>query len=642
VIGGLIRKEYRGQRPFLFLGIALLAIELLELLFEQWDLQPFSRTFNGLDPFLIFQFLISFAVGSGLLVREIDDGTLAFLDGLPLTRAQSFFAKLLIAMMVLLIYPVGYLGLLLAEHLIARGSLDHDVHLQLLATKFTLIFMLTASGLACGLLLGFLRSLCWLSLALLAIGIKILSNSWPRFSALNPVEAFTIQPVGPHLRLPFESAAVQLSIMLLFGLASFLAFNAAGAGRRRQLELRLSRPFVSALVAVATIAAVFGAIVMYGRSASGGHARTVSEGKPNTVQFTPTAPGHAETRHYTFSYPAQQSDSVQPLLLHADEVFGNVATQLGIDGGASIDVDLSGSINNTEGTAYFDRIRMYANGEMALSVLAHETTHVFANRLAGGENERELRKMETFNEGLAHWVEQTLFEKAGVSEFDRMQAAIVSQRHMISPRQLTEMDTLERNVDRNLVYPLGAALVDALLRRYGPGAPKTLLATLGRPDFPRDLEGFALWQAAFQLSGFDLSLVLDDYAQRTKDWEIEFASQLADLPRPRGSLVRGEDSVGVAVRLDNALPTAWRIVVRFRPRENSPLSDYVTHRARDNVAWQPLSSIANERVCFQPGISNRNVVIYEAWNCLPLDSAADEMSTPGDGPAATLPSATRR
>jgi hypothetical protein len=359
---------------------------------------------------------------------------------------------------------------------------------------------------------------------------------------------------------------------------------------------------------------------MYGKSLGGGHSSKESD-KPNLARFTPPAPGHAETRHYTFSYPAQQSESVRLLLLGADEVFGNVATQLDVEGGASIDVDLSGSINNTEGTAYVDRIRMNPAGEARLGVLAHETTHVFANRLAGGENERELRKMEAFNEGLAHWVEQSLFEKAGVSEFDRLQVAIVSQRHMVSARQLTDMDALERDVDRNLVYPLGAALVDALVRRYGRDAPKKLLLTLGNPEFPRDLKGFALWQAAFQLSGFDLTLVLDDYAQTVKGWETEFASLLADLPRPRGSLVRDDDSVGVAMRLDNALPAGWRTVVRFRPREDSPLRDYATRRVRDNVAWQPLSSIANERVCFQPGVGNRDVVIYEAWICLPLDSA---------------------
>jgi len=268
---------------------------------------------------------------------------------------------------------------------------------------------------------------------------------------------------------------------------------------------------------------------------------------------------------------------------------------------------------------------MVPGGEAPLSVLAHETTHVFASRLAGGRNERELTKMPAFNEGLAHWVEQTLASKTGVSELDKLQAAIVSQRHMASARQLTDVDALARDVDRNLVYPLGAAIVDVLIRRYGADAPRTLLLTLGRPDFPRDLEGYTLWQAAFQLSGFDLTLVFDDYARLLKEWELKSAALIAELPRPRGSLVRSDDYVGVAVRLDAALPAESRAVVRFRPRSDSPLRDYVTRSTEKNdIAWQSINKIANEKVCFQPGIRTKGIVIYETWSCLPLDSAAEE------------------
>jgi hypothetical protein len=267
---------------------------------------------------------------------------------------------------------------------------------------------------------------------------------------------------------------------------------------------------------------------------------------------------------------------------------------------------------------------MFPGGKAPLSVLAHETAHVFATRLAGGKNERELTKMQALNEGLAHWVEQTLAAQSGVSELDRLQAAIVSQRHLASAQQLTDMNALARDVDRNLEYPLGAVIVDALVRRYGAEAPKTLLLTLGRPDFPRDLEGYTLWQAAFQLSGFDLTLVFDDYARLLKEWELQSAASIAELPRPRGSLVRNDESVGVAVRLDAALPAGWRAVVRFRPRGDSPLRDYATRSTENDIAWQSLNSIANERVCFQPGIGTQGIVIYEVWTCLPLDSAAQD------------------
>jgi hypothetical protein len=619
----LMRKELRGQWPFLFFGVALLIIDVLELLTEQWDQKRLSLTFNEFNSLFIFQFFISFAVGSGLLIREIDDGTLAFLDGLPLTRLHAFTAKLVTATAVLLCYPLGHSVFLTVLHLTARESLDYDLHLSLIAATFALIVLLTAVGLVCGLLLGFLRSLAWMVLALLAIALKLLSTSWPRFSALNPLDALMINLVGAHLKLPVESIIAQGCIVLLFGLSAFWLFKDAGADRRR-LRLVLSRPLISATVTIATIAALFGAVFLYVRSYSSNAAREVTASRTSSAQFKPSAPGHSQTRHYTFSYPAQRAEPVQLLLLHADEVFSNVAERLNIDGGPAIDVDLSGSEANTEGTAFFDRIRMFPGGEAPLSVLAHETTHVFANRLAGGKNGRELTKMAAFNEGLAHWVEQWLAAKTGVTELDRLQAAIVSQRHMASARQLTDVDALAREVDRNLVYPLGAVVVDALIRRYGADAPKTLLQTLGRPDFPRDLEGYTLWQAAFQLSGFDLTLVFDDYARLLKEWELQSAAMIADLPRPRGSLVLRDGSVGVAVRLDAALPARWRAVVRFRPRSDSPLRDYVTRSTEDDIAWQSINSIANEKVCFQPGLGTKGIVIYEIWSCLPLDSAAKD------------------
>jgi hypothetical protein len=55
VNAALMRKELRGQWPFLFLGAALLIIDVLELLAEQWDLKRLSITFYEFnDYFFIF------------------------------------------------------------------------------------------------------------------------------------------------------------------------------------------------------------------------------------------------------------------------------------------------------------------------------------------------------------------------------------------------------------------------------------------------------------------------------------------------------------------------------------------------------------------------------------------------------------
>jgi ABC-type transport system involved in multi-copper enzyme maturation permease subunit len=620
---GLLRKELRGQWPFMFLGLALLVLEIVEILREQWDLRPLSVTFHNFDQFLAAQFVIAFAVGTGLLMRDIDDGTLTFLDGLPLTRARIFAAKLIAGCLVLLIYPLGFLLLLSVLHLMGRESLDYALHPTLIATQAALAVLLTCGGVTCGLLLGFLRSLSWMCLALMAIALKVLSMKWPRFSVLNPAEALTIHPVGAHVHLSWESVAVQSAAVLIFALPAYWLFNMSGAGRRRQFQLQLSRPLISALVTVATGAALVGAVFVYTKSAMRGQPRQNSAAAVDTAQFTPAAAGHAQTLHYTFSYPAQQSEQVQVLLQHADEVFANVAKQLDIDGGAAIDVDLSGSEDNTEGAAFFDRIRMFANGTEPLDVLAHETTHVFADRMAGGDRERELGKMEAFNEGLAHWVEKKLSSGSGVTDVDQLQAAIVSRRHMVSARQLTDMSALAREVDLNLQYPLGAVLIDVLVKRNGADAPKKILLTIGRADFPRDLKGVELWQAAFQMSGIDLAEVLEDYTHRVKGWGDEDSALIDDLPRPRGSLVRKPELVGVSLRTDVPLDEDSSLVVRFRPRDDSPLREYATIYPQGRIAWRSIKAIANQKVCFQPGLRSHGIVIYEAWTCLSLDSAAE-------------------
>ena len=162
------------------------------------------------------------------------------------------------------------------------------------------------------------------------------------------------------------------------------------------------------------------------------------------------------------------------------------------------------------------------------------------------------------------------------NERHELAAAIVSARRLVTPRQLTDHDAFASAVDENLKYPLGAILVERFVERYGPAAPKTLLLALANDDFPRDLQGYALWQTAFQLAGFDLDLVLDDYARHLRQLEPKFARQIAELPRPRGSLVEQDEDYAVTLRFDQPLPANAFPLVRFRPGMSSNSAQYRT------------------------------------------------------------------
>lgn len=619
--GGLLRKELRELRPFILIALLFLCLDCVE-----WLLQgsPSSRSTLATElgdfgpAYAALLFLLAFAVGTGLLVREIDDRTLAFLDGLPVARMRVFCTKAAAALGVLLVYPVGHVLVLMALHTLERQSLDHDLHPVLLLQYLALACVVVGVGLATGILLGFLRNLAWLVLALCAMAIGVIAKLAPTWSVLNPAELLEARLVGTRWLLPTEALAIHLGVIAGFTGLAALIFNSAGGGHGRRLRLWLGRPLVSAVVVVATLGVAIGAIALLARPDDPARA-----GDAPKVEFETAAAGSARTARYSFSYPATQAESLQLVLAEADRMHDEVAAILGVDPGASIDVDLSGSAQNTEGTAFHDRIRMHL-GRRPLETLAHETAHVLSLRLAGGEHERELTKMSALNEGIATWITNRISIRAGLTDMQRFQAAIVSQRHMVSAAELADIEALAKQVDINLRYPLGAALIESMVGRYGPDAPRKLLVTIGDPDFPRGLQGTELWSAAFQAAGMDLALVFDDYTRRLKAWEAEFAARIATLPRPRVSLVRRPGSIGLDLKLSASLPEGWFGVLRLRPAEDSPLEQYVTIRmGGEGQAWMPESAAVGGRVCFQPGVGSREVGILEAWQCLPVDAAAE-------------------
>jgi len=628
--GALFRKELRGLRYFVLVLLAILLLDIIDLFLVPFGARAFPNRLQTLSEELgALQILLGFTLGTNLLVREIDDGTLNFLDGLPLARGALFAAKIQAAMLVLLIFPAGVLLAHMALHAATRGSLDHALHPGLLLTMFGLCVLASAVALTAGMLLGFLRALSWLAFGLCAIGVKLLQDTAPSVAAaLDTSDLVSLRFTGNAWQLPMTTIWTQLAAALLFGSIAFVLFSSAGKlrvplrdiGRLRRWAIR----FGIALMLAAVLAGI-GLLSARSKEDDKGEAGK----RADAVEFLSMASGHAATRHYSFSYPALSGARVRPLIDKADATFDAVAALLGIEGGAPIDVDLSGSTDNHAGTAYLERIRMHVSAHDARAVLAHETTHVLATRLAGGARARQLDNMMVLNEGLAEWVENTLAGQAGVTKAQELAAAVVSARRLVGPRQLTDQAAFVRAVDENLKYALGAVLVERLVLRYGAAAPKTLLRALASEDFPRELAGYALWQTAFQLAHFDLDLVLDDYARHLKQLESTYARQIAQLPRPRGSLVEEDEELAVALRFDRPVPENAMPLVRYRPGKIGDSASYRTRYGELSDAGTytvevPANMSTRGEICFQPGLMVDALIMYEPWVCLPLDSASSE------------------
>lgn len=616
----LLLKELKDQRVFAVLGFAMFAVNhVVDAVFGDPDFEPLSETFYELGgASAALALLVAFAVGTGLLAREADEGTLAFLDGLPLSRPRIWAAKVCSALAVQMVYPVLAATFAVVLHLWSRGSLNHDVHLHLVLQHLALMVLAVSVSLFAGMLLGFTRALAWACLGVVVSVISWGSRSVPAVSLLDPTQLLVPSFVGTRWEVPFDKLLAQLLLAAGLALAGLLAFVRAGRSRR-SVDEALKRPLVSALVAVATVVSLFVALgFLFGRDGGDGHEGQTEEA-PGAWFFRGAA-GHAETQHYRFAYPALRGDRVQELLEGADEKFEQVCAVLGVDGGEPVSVDLWGSSANTLGTALHESVRMGLDAPDLLGVLAHETTHVLAGRLAREEQGRGLAQMTVFNEGLASWVQRAVSPgDGGEAAMDRFQAAWVARRRLVEPMLLTDAEKLAQTQDIELQYPLGSTFIQALVDRHGPEAPRKVLEALAREDFPRDLSGFELWAAAFQLAGYDVGLVFDDYSRLLGRYEREHSAELDVLPRLRGILKREDDWVGVEVRAEPALPEGLSLVVRFKPGRDAELDTLFVVEARpeDQRAWTQRSRFGAE-VCFQPGLRAGKVNIFEPWSCVPL------------------------
>ncbi len=161
-MSGLWRKELRSVRPFLGLVLVVAAFGLLhESLSGLPNLRPMAQAFEdyvGLKregTMLIF--VLVFALASGLLVREYDEGTMEFLDSLPVSRSRVFAVKFAMVLLVLLLLIVLDMGTGVLLHALSRTSLDRSFHISMLATALFLRTCQVFVVLSLGLALSFLR-----------------------------------------------------------------------------------------------------------------------------------------------------------------------------------------------------------------------------------------------------------------------------------------------------------------------------------------------------------------------------------------------------------------------------------------------------------------------------------------------------
>lgn len=625
---GLLRKELRSIRPFIGLVLAIIAFGVLQELFAGLpNAQPLAQAYGDYVALghegTTVTFILTFALASGLLVREYDEGTMEFLDSLPVSRSRVFAVKVAMALLVLALLVVLDVGTGALLHALSRNSLDRSFHVPLLATAIALrmcqLFVLLSLGLA----LSFLRRFGWLVLGLLFWGYILLRERLPAIALLDLFAIGEAHFEGDRWTVPRRPLAVQMSLAVVLMAIAYGMFLGLGDRLMRGFQ-RLTQTRVGNACLLAggfMMAMVCGALVV--RFMQTQYADYEPDENGVTIVYPSWTTSRARSQHYEFIYPTNLSGRARELIDDADSVHDKVSAFLGADAGGTIVVDATSYLPRHAGVAFWDKIRLDLSTTDHIgtlrSILGHETTHVFLERLSDTRLSDKMNSTRFFHEGVASYVEYRLFDPEQSIDTLRSVAAVMRSRDEVDFAEMVDSGLLSARRDTNLVYPLGELFVEAVVERYGEPAVGKIVRALVREDAPEGLAGLELWRDVFQACAFNLDEVVDEFFAKLDAAVDQHAELINGLPRLRGLFDADIYYVYVTVQWEPI--EGWRPICRFRQSEDTSDRLYLIGESDDGeLFYLDRSSFPASSLWYQLGLSDGEArVVYEPWRRVTID-----------------------
>ncbi len=614
----LFIKEFNGLKPFLVLIILIYGMDFLFIPLTEYPDQ--SLLTDALDTLsidawemgpLIMAFL-TLSCSSGLLVGEVDQGTIRFLDGLPTTRNRIFIAKVLTAYAVLFFGPiVEVMSSLVFQHL-SRTSLSPGYYWELVGASLFLqgcqIFIFLSFAVLC----SFLRRFGWILAALSIVMYLALGRVWPGIAILNPASITRPDLIGHHWRIPWEALSIQLPIAVCLMIFSKLLFCGGGltftnklGALKNHLPGRIIMGCSSVLVVVLWIG-VFFWITMQGDEPEAGE-QAVSWEAWQTVRI--------HTDHYLFAIPEYLQERAAPMIERSNEIHNTVTRFLDVEPLTDILVDGSTAAGvDYAGLAFWKTIRLSVptieDPVQLEATLGHETTHVYIEILSKKRMGQAFRWTRFFHEGLAEYVEQRFFEDGDELDGLRFHAALAFSREEARMEDLLDSQRLSSKYDTFLVYPLGERFITALIDRYGDDAPSRILKAIGRENAPKELAGSDFWRDAFQHASFNFDETVNDYYQLLDREQALFQDRIDAIPRLYGA-VEVKDG-WIAIKPALSFSSDVLLTCRVRQNESTPMDQYgYPIQDKDGVFWIKKGDYPSLQ--FQLGVHLEGGMVYEPW-----------------------------
>ncbi|MGE3965491.1 MAG: ABC transporter permease [Planctomycetota bacterium] len=569
----VLALEFRKQAPFLMLVLLLSVLGLGHVLMTElphelsfFDYLPRSDH----DPWtagLLFG-VLAMSLGSGLLMREFDEGTIEFLDGLPISRVGLFMAKVTVGLCILGLNPVIEFLFFAVLGWADRDSLNPHADTQWLALRLAGQLLLCFVLLGYALAVSYFRRFGWLLCVLCCWAVYGAVTANLGFEWLNPFSIVDFKEWGFGLRLDTAGAAFHASLASLC-LAVVGWIFAAGRGEIERWSQRLARSawgrrLSSAVGLAAVLAGVISAAWILVRVGdSGGDEELDDLARLESPDWTVVS---REVPGFSASYHRGQRDLAEALLAAAPGVRLAVEGFLGQTLDGVVRLDLTGTRAHALGTTLWTHVRLdltaIADLERGRAVLAHELAHACMNQGSDGRLRDRL-----FHEGLASFIEHELFD-TGAREGLRRVAGFSWEWHGLSFATLVDAERLDRDWDADLVYPLGESFFAAVAEEAGRDGIRRLLTVTREDRAVSRLDGEVLWRLLFERAGIDLERVLDRWRAR-----LVAAGRGFDVKPPAGTFARDENYAYVV--LDPAsFAHGAHLICRVRPRVGASALEY--------------------------------------------------------------------
>ena len=171
--------------------------------------------------------------------------------------------------------------------------------------------------------------------------------------------------------------------------------------------------------------------------------------------------------------------------------------------------------------------------------------------------------------------------------------------------------------DPAIVYALGCAFSEALLRVCGEHAPARVLEEFKRAKFKGNAHGETLWREIFQGCGYSLDAVTAAYDAELSQWQMEHADFIARLPAISSSVSTREDAIVVHPEYSGTAPGRLVCCVEYPGTIAPDLRWY--HPEPDGSFSIPRSGVTGVTFRYMLGWSMKEEfwAVFEKWSEAP-------------------------